>query len=339
MERTQFQYHSGALSFSGTSNVMNNEVIYENMRPLRSATVEEDERNDAFEDEDEDKAPIDSKGDDDVPFRVGDLFETRDQLVDAIWDYSIKKLVIFKQIKSNRTSYEAIYFMNTQRKGQVEENEADYACPWKLYAFTGKKHNRYFKITEYCSVHTYSNPMFEQDHSGASASYIARLIMPKLKKQLELRPNNTIDRVLHTKFVETSYSKAWNARRFAMIKIFGDWEKSYATLHQYLDAIKRSNPGSEYKLITKEINPGVHQFTSVFWVFGHSIDGFKFCWLVLSIDVTHLYGKYKGVLLVSIRVDADGCLFPLSFTVVEVKNSENWKYKSSMRLLIWHMMQ
>ncbi|XP_020266359.1 uncharacterized protein LOC109841831 [Asparagus officinalis] len=87
-----------------------------------------------------------NRGDDEeVPFRVGELFETKDQLVDAIRDYSIKKLVKFKQIKSNRTSYEAICFMNTQRQGRAEGNESDYACPWKLYAVAGKKHNEYFR--------------------------------------------------------------------------------------------------------------------------------------------------------------------------------------------------
>ncbi|XP_020254128.1 uncharacterized protein LOC109831204 [Asparagus officinalis] len=263
------------------------------------------------------------RGDDDVPFRVCDLFETKDQLVDAIQDYSIKNLVKFKQIKSNGTSYELIYFMNIQRKGHAEGNEAGYACPWKLYAFVGKKHNGYFRIIEYCGVHTCSNPMFEQDHSGASASYIARLIMPKLKKKLELRSDNIIERVLDTKFIEILYNKVWNARRIAMTKIIGDSEKSYATLPQYLDTIKRSNPGSEYKLITKEINQGVHQFTFVFWVFGPLIEGLKFCQSVLSIDDTHLYGKYKGVLLVAIGVDADGGLFPLAFAVVDVENSKN----------------
>ncbi|XP_020242978.1 uncharacterized protein LOC109821202 [Asparagus officinalis] len=275
------------------------------------------------------------RGDDDAPFKVGDLFETKDQLVDAIREYSFEKNFKFKQVKSNRTSYDAICFMNTQRTGLTEGNEADYSCPWKLYAFAGKKHNFQFRISEYCGVHTCVNPILEQDHSGASASYIARLIMPKLRKKLDLTPDNIIEKVLDTKFIKISYIKAWNARRIAMTKIFGDWDKSYATLAQYLDAIKRSNPGSEYKLITKEIDPGVHQFTSVFWVFGPSIEGFKFCRPILSIDGTHLYGKYKGVLLVATGVDADGGLFPLAFAVVEVENSENWEWMKGIPKALW----
>ena len=35
-------------------------------------------------------------------------------------------------------------------------------------------------------------------------------------------------------------------------------------------------------------------FHRVFWTFHPSIEGFKHCQPTLSIDVTHLYEKYKG---------------------------------------------
>ncbi|XP_020270620.1 uncharacterized protein LOC109845760 [Asparagus officinalis] len=342
IQRTQFQYKGGAPSY------------------------EEDERSDASDGEDEDSAPLDSmqfvgEDDEENPDWPGEAYVNNeyveyeepppDEFKDDEWvrsstvhdirigESSSNRGDDEEQIKSNRTSYEAICFMNTQRQGRAEGNESDYACPWKLYAFAGKKHNGYFRITKYCGVHTCNNPMFERDHSGASTSYIARLIMPRLKKKLELKPDDIIERVSHDKWIEISYIKAWNARRIAMTKIFGDWEKSYATLPQYLYAIKRSNPGSEYKLITKEVNPGVHKFTSVFWVFGPSIEGFKFCRPILSIDGTHLYGKYKGVLLVATGVDADGGLFPLAFAVVEVENSENWEwFFSCIQLYIFNVL-
>ena len=37
----------------------------------------------------------------------------------------------------------------------------------------------------------------------------------------------------------------------------------------------------------------------MFWSFKPSIEGFEHCCLVLSIDGTHLYGKYKGTLLIA----------------------------------------
>ena len=35
----------------------------------------------------------------------------------------------------------------------------------------------------------------------------------------------------------------------------------------------------------------------VLWSFGPCIDGFKYCKPVISIDGTHLYGKYQGKLI------------------------------------------
>ena len=61
----------------------------------------------------------------------------------------------------------------------------------------------------------------------------------------------------------------------------------------------------------------------VFWSFSPCIDGFKYCKLVISINRTHLYGKYQGKLLVAMAADANNKVFPLAFTVVdcELKSS------------------
>ena len=40
-------------------------------------------------------------------------------------------------------------------------------------------------------------------------------------------------------------------------------------------------------------------FHHVFRAFNASIEGFNLCWLVLSIDSTHLNGKYKGMLVIA----------------------------------------
>ena len=55
----------------------------------------------------------------------------------------------------------------------------------------------------------------------------------------------------------------------------------------------------------------------VFWSFDPSIDGFKNCKPVISIDRTHLYGKYQGKLLVAMATDANNKVFPLAFAIVD----------------------
>ena len=58
-------------------------------------------------------------------------------------------------------------------------------------------------------------------------------------------------------------------------------------------------------------------FQRVFWAFALSIKGFTHCRLVLSIDGTHLYKKYKGALLIAMRCDGNNQLFQLAFAITE----------------------
>ena len=44
----------------------------------------------------------------------------------------------------------------------------------------------------------------------------------------------------------------------------------------------------------------------------------------MSIDGLHLYGKYKGKLLISMGCDGNNQLFPLSFAITEDKNTDSW---------------
>ena len=64
-------------------------------------------------------------------------------------------------------------------------------------------------------------------------------------------------------------------------------------------------------------NPNEENFQRVFWAFAPSIKGFTHYRLVLSIDGTHLYEKYKGTLLIAIGYDSNNQLFPLAFAITE----------------------
>ena len=65
-------------------------------------------------------------------------------------------------------------------------------------------------------------------------------------------------------------------------------------------------------------------FQRVFWSFKPSIEGFQHCRPVMSIDGTHLYGKYKGKLLIAMGCDENNQLFPLAFAITEGENTDSW---------------
>jgi len=45
---------------------------------------------------------------------------------------------------------------------------------------------------------------------------------------------------------------------------------------------------------------------------------------VISIDATHLYGKYKGKLLIAMATDSNNKVYPLMFAVVESESMKTW---------------
>ncbi|KAH9611096.1 hypothetical protein KSS87_010230 [Heliosperma pusillum] len=110
-----------------------------------------------------------------------------------------------------------------------------------------------------------------------------------------------------------------------MADLYGDWKGSYALLPRYLQALKTTNPGTVVKFAYKVGGPSnVRVFDRVFWAFGPSIRGFEHCRPILTVDGTHLYGKYKGVLLIAIGVDANDQIYPLAFAIVDCESIDTW---------------
>ena len=63
-----------------------------------------------------------------------------------------------------------------------------------------------------------------------------------------------------------------------------------------------------------------------FWTFGPCVEGFKHCRPIIQIDGTHLYGKYKGKLLITTSINANGHIFPLAFAIVEEESHDSWSW-------------
>ena len=115
-----------------------------------------------------------------------------------------------------------------------------------------------------------------------------------------------------------SYYKIWVAKQRAIVKIFGDWEESYQRLRKLLLAYLDEETSTQYWWHTiprDEFSDTKLRY--VFWAFAPCIKGFRHCKPVISIDGTHLYGKYQGVLLIAMATDANKKVLPLAFAVMD----------------------
>ena len=88
----------------------------------------------------------------------------------------------------------------------------------------------------------------------------------------------------------------------------------------YLD----QDPGTQYNYFTIPREPGTTLLRYVFWAFAPCIAAFRYCRPVISIDETHLYGKYRGVLMIAMATDANQKVLPLSFAVVDNESGRSW---------------
>ena len=98
----------------------------------------------------------------------------------------------------------------------------------------------------------------------------------------------------------------------AIAKIFGDWEESYQRLRKLLLAYFDQETGTWYWYHTiprHEFGDSILRY--VFWAFSPCVEAFRHCKPVISIDGTHLYGKYRGVLLIAMATDANNKVLPL----------------------------
>ncbi|XP_061371281.1 uncharacterized protein LOC133313883 [Gastrolobium bilobum] len=62
------------------------------------------------------------------------------------------------------------------------------------------------------------------------------------------------------------------------------------------------------------------------WEESQCCEAFKFAKPVIQIDGTHLYGKYKGKLLVATTQDGNNECLPIAFAIVEGETLEAWNY-------------
>ncbi|XP_034674615.1 uncharacterized protein LOC117905866 [Vitis riparia] len=244
---------------------------------------------------------------------IGQIFSSKSDLQHAVKMFSIKAHQEFTVYRSNAS------VLVLQCKKAPE-------CQWRLRAMTVKDTGM-FRITKYKGPHTCVNPCINQDHSQLDSSFISKYIETLVKAEMTITVA-AIQAVVAEQFgYQISYQKAMKAKRKAMTRLFGDWYKSYAELPRFFLALEQSNPGCiMYSKMVPGNNPNEEIFHRVFWAFAPSITGFAHCRPVLSIDGTHLYGKYKGTLLIAMGCDGNNQLFPLAFAITEGENTDSWSW-------------
>ncbi|XP_057747661.1 uncharacterized protein LOC130966855 [Arachis stenosperma] len=214
----------------------------------------------------------------DGEFAVGMEFSSREVVIKAIKEYTIRRSVDYRVYESEPLTF---YAKCTQYGS---------GCDWLI---------RDSMISQkYCL-----------DHSKLDSTTIAEAIKPLVEADPALKVKSVIAEA-QSKFNYTvSYRKAWLAKQKAVEKIFGGWEASYEALPIWFEAMCHKEPSAVVHFETIPAYQGDDLVTDirvlhhVFWSYYPCIRAFRHCKPVVQVDGTHLYGKYKDCLLVAVSQD------------------------------------
>ncbi|XP_025685564.1 uncharacterized protein [Arachis hypogaea] len=216
----------------------------------------------------------------DGEFTVGMEFSSREAVIKAMKDYTIRRGVDYRVHESEPTTF-------------------------------------YAKCTQY----------------GAGCDWLIRVSKMSRKFCWEIRRVKSVIAEVQSKFKYTiSYRKAWLAKQKAVESIFGGWEVSYEALPIWFEAMCHKEPSAVVHFETMpayqgvDLVPNIRVLHRVFWSYYPCIRAFRHCKPIVQVDGTHLYGKYKGCLLVAVSQDSNNNIVPIAFAIVEGETSEAWHF-------------
>uniref|UniRef100_A0A2N9EMB2 SWIM-type domain-containing protein n=1 Tax=Fagus sylvatica TaxID=28930 RepID=A0A2N9EMB2_FAGSY len=156
-------------------------------------------------------------------------------------------------------------------------------CEWYLWAL-------YWEITIYNGPHTCTSSTITNDGKMMNSKFIKRHIHHLVKIDPTAKLKLLTGEVKEIWGQDVSYFKMWDAKQKAIGNIYGDWDKSYKELPKFLLEVQDRNPG------------------------------FQHCRPIISINGTHLYGRYEGKLLIAMAIEVNNEVYLLAFAVVESEN-------------------
>lgn len=178
------------------------------------------------------------------------------------------------------------------------------------------------KITKYVERHTCTNRTGSGKNRMANSSWIASIIEEDVREDgYSLKPRRIQERVLNRHGVPVKYWVCWKALGKALTKVFGSYEDGYKWTPEVCRQILLKNQGSIASVATD--SDGAFSYCCL--AFDAYLKGFKEgCRPFVGLDGCHLKGKFGGVLLSAVALDANNGMYPLAIFICDSENKENW---------------
>ncbi|XP_057744825.1 uncharacterized protein LOC130962654 [Arachis stenosperma] len=252
-------------------------------------------------------------------FQIGQSFQNKDEDVLSVKDYSIRRGVKYRVIESDHLKYHE----KCKQFGK--------GCTWLIrVALHARKGT--WEVRRYNGPHTYLATSIFSDHRQLDYHVICARILPLVRADAAVTVKVLQQATEADYGFRPSYRKVSMAKQKAVAQIYGDSEESYAELPRWMLEVQSTMAGTITVLKTSpvrlrgEVDESTVYFHRLFWTFPPCIEAFCHCKPLVSIDGTHLYGKYGGTLLLAIAQDGNSNILPIAFALVEGENAESWSF-------------
>ncbi|XP_015938780.1 uncharacterized protein LOC107464366 [Arachis duranensis] len=252
-------------------------------------------------------------------FQVGQQFQDKDEALLSVKTYSIRRGVQYKVVESDHRRYVGKCF------------EFGNGCTW-LIRLSLRKRKGIWEVKRYNGPHTCLATSISSDHRSLDYHVISTFIMPMVRADASVSIKVLLNATAAHFGFRPTYRRVWMAKQKSIALIYGDWDESYNDLPRWVLGVQLTMSGSVVVLKTSPVRVGGQvdesqaYFHRLFWTFPPCIEAFRHCKPLVSIDGTHLYGKYGGTLLIAIAQDGNSNILPVAFALVEGENAESWTF-------------
>ncbi|RYR68563.1 hypothetical protein Ahy_A03g015054 isoform D [Arachis hypogaea] len=204
-------------------------------------------------------------------------------------------------------------------------------CTW-LIRLSLRQRKGIWEVKRYNGPHTCLATSNSSDHRSLDYHVISTFIMPMVRADASVSIKVLLNATAVDFGFRPTYRRVWMAKQKAVALIYGDWDESYNKLPRWVLGVQLTMPGTVAVLRTSTVRVGGQvdesqaYFHRLFRTFPPCIEAFRHCKPLVSIDGTHLYGKYGGTLLIAIAQDGNSNILPVAFALVEGENAESWAF-------------
>ncbi|KAK8595240.1 hypothetical protein V6N13_123120 [Hibiscus sabdariffa] len=136
-----------------------------------------------------------------------------------------------------------------------------------------------------------------------------------------LKPAALREAVMHDYVFPVCQSKCYRAREMALQINEGKHKSQYSRLYDYLVELRFSNP-----VTTTVCKLDDKVFERVYICLQACKEGFKACRPIICLDGCHLKGYDQGHILVAVGIDANDCIYPIAYAVIDSENNSSWSW-------------